>query len=108
VQAAPICQELGIEWWRHLVVTPYVDVPQSVHEFVRVFDHSVPATELVWHRDRKNRRIRVVRCEGWQLQFDNCLPQALVPGQQVEIGAKTWHRVIKGEGDLEIEITEWE
>ena len=90
------------------MVEPYRDAPHSQQQFVRVFDHSVEPTELVWHRDRRHRSIRVVRSEGWQLQFDNCLPTVLMPGQQLEIEAKTWHRVIKGEGDLEIEITEWE
>lgn len=72
----------------------------------RVFDKDVANEELIWHRDKKDRVIYVIEAQGWKLQKDNELPINLVDGQMLYITKETYHRVIKGHGDLVIDIEE--
>jgi hypothetical protein len=44
--------------------------------------------------------------EGWKLQLESGLPFVMVPGRTYEIPMRSWHRVIKGKGDLRIVIDE--
>jgi len=74
--------------------------------FLREFDSSVDESELVWHRDKRDRVIRVKGGTGWQLQLDNELPKDLVIGEQYIIPKEEYHRVIKGEDNLMLEIFE--
>jgi hypothetical protein len=75
-------------------------------KFRRVFNENVDSEELVWHRDREDRKIFVESSNGWMLQMDNELPQVLQEGQSYIIPKLTYHRVIKGTGDLKIVIDE--
>jgi len=43
---------------------------------------------------------------GWLLQFDNELPIELVEGEIYTIKKETYHRLIKGDDNLLIEIYE--
>lgn len=72
---------------------------------VRRFSHDIDPTELLWHRDLKNREIKVVEGSGWKIQIDNELPKDI---DSAFIPKKVWHRVIKGENDLVIQIKEWD
>ena len=74
----------------------------------RRFEGTVENTDLVWHRDANNRQIIVKESQGWQLQLDDELPQQLVEGNTYFIKAEQYHRLIKGQGDLVIEIIEEE
>ena len=74
---------------------------------IREFSEDVSTQELVWHRDRSDRAIRIVKGEGWQLQIENQLPFPLVPGKIYYIPKETYHRVIKGHSKLVIEIKEF-
>lgn len=78
---------------------PYVDRGN-----IRYFDHERSQDEYVWHRDQGNRTIKVLKGDGWQLQFDNCLPGLLTPGMVVTIPSGEYHRLIKGISPLSIEI----
>jgi hypothetical protein len=60
----------------------------------------------VWHRDRHDRVIEVVRGEGWMFQRDNSIPVHINEGSVFRINANEWHRLIKGRGDLVIKIHE--
>jgi len=75
-------------------------------KFRRVFTENVDSEELVWHRDREDREVFVESGNGWMLQMDNELPQVLQEGQTYFIPKETYHRVIKGSGDLKIVIDE--
>ena len=84
---------------------PYKQVTEN-HVIVRTFSEDVESEELVWHRDRKDRVVEVVQSNGWKFQMDNELPKTLESGDVVEIPKETFHRVIKGEGNLIIKIKE--
>ncbi len=74
----------------------------------RTFAKDVATDELIWHRDERNRTVKIIEARGWYLQFDDELPCLLVPGAEYKIPAQSWHRVIRKEDcdDLTIEITE--
>lgn len=73
---------------------------------VREFSKDVDSSELVWHRDRRDRHVRVRSGVGWQLQVENKLPKPLVPGKTYFIPKNMYHRVIKGSKNLVVEIRE--
>jgi hypothetical protein len=72
---------------------------------VRVFSESIEDEGLKWHRDRQDRLVEVIDSKGWELQFDNEIPVKLKKGMNIIIPEGTYHRVIKGDGDLKIKIT---
>lgn len=72
---------------------------------VRVFSESIEDEELKWHRDRQDRLVEVIDSKGWKLQFDNEIPVKLKKGMNIIIPEGTYHRVIKGDGNLKIKIT---
>jgi len=84
---------------------PYKEVIES-NVIVRTFSEDVESEELVWHRDKNDRVVEVIQSNGWKFQMDNELPKTLESGNVVEIPKETFHRVIKGEGDLIIKIKE--
>jgi len=72
----------------------------------RTFDEAIDEMELVWHRDKKDRMVKVIQSEGWKFQMDNELPIELKRGTELFIPKEVYHRVIKGNGKLKIEIKE--
>ena len=79
---------------------------ESNGRLIREFSADVDPDELVWHRDRADRQVKVQSGEGWQLQLENSLPKNLVPGEIYFIPKNTYHRVIKGQQHLIVEIEE--
>jgi hypothetical protein len=105
----PLRQELGLKWWRHLVVmTPYNDTHTTTNKFTRVFRENTSSGELEWHRDRKDRTVHVVECNGWKFQYDNQIPKEIKKGDTLHIKANEYHRILKGQGSLVVEIVEHE
>jgi hypothetical protein len=82
---------------------PYTQISEN-DIIIRTFSQDVDEEELVWHRDQKDREIKVLEETDWQLQFDNELPQVLK--NTIFIPKNTYHRVIKGNKNLVIEIKE--
>ena len=76
-------------------------------KMVRVFTPDVPVDELKWHQDIKDRKITIVEDGGWSFQIENKLPVKLSNAKQFSIPKFAWHRVIKGEGNLIVEIEEF-
>ena len=74
----------------------------------RTFSKSVNESELTWHRDKADRVIIVLNESDWYLQFDNELPKKLNLDEEHFIPKNTFHRVIKGDTDLMVEIIETE
>lgn len=88
------------------MVNPYKDVSLCEHHFFRTFEKDTEDDELIWHRDKRDREIRVVTGDGWLLQMDNELPIEMMIGKSYFIKAETYHRIIKGNNDLVLEIKE--
>lgn len=78
---------------------PYHDVGD-----IRIFYTTVGSDELVWHRDKQDRRVTVIEGEGWQFQFNGSLPIELTVGRLFEIPRDMYHRVIKGKTKLVLRI----
>lgn len=72
----------------------------------RVFDQNTDSDELVWHKDKKDREVKVLQSNGWLFQMDNEIPKELKEGDTIFIPKEIFHRVIKGNGDLKIQIKE--
>lgn len=85
---------------------PYDDINLNENEFIRVFHSNTAIEELVWHRDLKDREVRVVKGVGWKLQMDDCLPSYIHEGDVFQIPAMKYHRILKGVTDLILEIKE--
>ena len=71
---------------------------------LRKFGYNVDREDLIWHRDREDRVIKVIKGSNWSFQFDNKLPQKMKDGDTIIVKKNSWHRVIKGQGDLIIKI----
>lgn len=87
---------------------PYQDKQLKENTFERIFREHTNESELVWHRDRKDRTVKVIESDGWKFQADNKLPIELKEGDVINIKAKSYHRIHKGSGSLVVEITEHE
>lgn len=72
----------------------------------RVFKENTDTHELVWHRDRLDREVTVLESNGWMFQMDNELPIVLKEGDVIEIPKNTYHRILRGNGNLKITIKE--
>jgi|688.fasta_scaffold14148_15 hypothetical protein len=73
----------------------------------RLFKESTDNHELKWHFDKTDRKVKVVKSNGWELQMDNQLPIKLNEGDVITIPKGIYHRVIKGTGDLIVKIKEY-
>lgn len=71
---------------------------------LRVFKPDVDSEELKWHFDETDRKITVIKSEGWMFQLDNKLPFILSNGDVINIKANEYHRCIKGNGNLIIKF----
>jgi hypothetical protein len=85
---------------------PYTDKKLNNGAFIRTFDCNVLSEELVWHRDKSNRVIEILEGEGWEIQFDNGLPEKLIVGKTYIIPGYTYHRIKRGTTNLKIRVEE--
>jgi len=79
---------------------------RQVGYFNRNISADYSDTDYVWHRDRRDRKVVPIKCDGWHIQFDNEMPIEMEEGKEIFIEKNVYHRVIKGKGDLELQI--WE
>jgi len=89
---------------------PFDDFEKSIYKnvFTRVFKESVKKEQLIWHKDRKDRVVKVIYGTGWKLQYDNELPFELEVGQNYYIKKENFHRLLKGNSELKLEIKEYD
>tara|TARA_Y100001937_G_scaffold64192_1_gene87862 strand:+ start:1004 stop:1285 length:282 start_codon:yes stop_codon:yes gene_type:complete len=71
---------------------------------IREFDPNRDDAEFVWHRDMEDREIEVLEGEGWQFQYENCIPYHLQKGMVFDIPEGEYHRLIKGYNILKCRI----
>jgi len=70
---------------------------------IREFSQDTPSFEFVWHRDKEDRIVEAIHDTDWQFQLDNEIPQQLSKNK-LFIPKETYHRLIKGTGDLVVKI----
>lgn len=73
---------------------------------IREFRSDSNPDDLIWHKDKHDRVVTVVKSNGWKLQMETGLPFDLVEGKSYKIPALSWHRILKGRGNLLIKIKE--
>ena len=70
---------------------------------IREFSKDTPSFEFVWHRDKEDRWVQTTHKTDWLFQLDNEIPQRLTKNK-LFIPKETYHRLIKGTGDLVVKI----
>lgn len=85
---------------------PYLDLDLGDGLIHRYFDELTEDAELVWHRDRKYRKIKILKADKWYFQFDNEMPFELSEGMEFDIPSMSYHRILRGSGPLEVLIQE--
>ena len=83
---------------------PYTEIHISGKQYLREFKLSIPDKELIWHLDKEDRIVSVVKGSNWKLQLDNKLPVELKEGKEYFIPKLTYHRIIKGTDNLTIKL----
>ena len=81
---------------------PYSEKKEEGY-IIREFSQDTPSFELVWHRDKEDRIVQAAHDSDWQFQLDNEVPQRLSKNK-LFIPKETYHRLIKGTGDLVVKI----
>jgi len=70
---------------------------------IREFSEETSAFEFVWHRDKEDRLVEALHDTDWKFQLDNEIPKKI---DSVFIPKETYHRLIKGTGNLTVKIKE--
>jgi hypothetical protein len=82
---------------------PFKETSIGDNQYIREFSVDVYTDELEWHLDKEDRIVEVIEDGGWQFQLDNKLPIPLIG--KVYVPKETYHRVLKGNSKLIIQIT---
>lgn len=82
---------------------PYTDLNTEMG-WTRNFSSEVEPIDLKWHRDLEDRWIQAKESTDWLIQLDNQLPASL--NEETFIPAGVWHRLLKGTGELNLNIKE--
>lgn len=91
----------SLEEWEKENNYPFNEyVEEGYH--IRTFSKSVEDGELVWHRDKEDRIVEVIGESDWMIQLDNELPKLIT--ERIYIPKETYHRIIKGSGDLKVKV----
>lgn len=83
---------------------PYQEL-KSFDHIHRRFTQDIDEQELVWHRDKNDREVKIVGQTDWAFQLEDEIPQQLK--DTIFIRKRTYHRLIKGTGELNILIQEF-
>ena len=73
---------------------------------IRTFSPEVEDDELKWHQDLNDRKVTILESGNWSFQMEDELPTKLQNAKQIFIPKLVWHRVIKGDSKLVVEIEE--
>lgn len=83
---------------------PFTQTQLSENKEMRRFSKSLSDQELVWHRDREDRVVRMVEGKGWYIQLDGQLPRRMRLGESYHIPAASWHRIIRRAGATDLSV----
>jgi len=83
---------------------PFLEQQVNKNIYLRKFLNETEDEEYIWHRDQEDRIIEVLSSDGWKFQQENELPILLEEGITIYIPKLSWHRVIKGKGDLVVKV----
>ena len=75
-------------------------------KLVRTFSPDVDSDELKWHQDLMDRKVTIIESGGWSFQMEDNLPNKLSNDEQILIPKFVWHRVIRCDEQLVVEIEE--
>jgi quercetin dioxygenase-like cupin family protein len=89
------------------VSNPYIDLHIWKNLRIRSF-FNPNESELIWHRDKKDRLCVVLHGSAWKFQLDNELPIELSVGDSFVVPRQVYHRIIKGDSTLVLLIKEFE
>ena len=81
---------------------PYTEEKKDGY-LIREFSQDTPSFEFVWHRDKEDRYVQAMHDNDWSFQLDNDIPRKLLK-DKLFIPKQTYHRLIKGKGDLVVKI----
>ena len=81
---------------------PFKENKIKENVFIREFSQQTDSGEFMWHRDHEDRIIKSIGETDWLVQIDNELPKSI--NEEVFIPMGIYHRLIKGSGDLKIEL----
>lgn len=84
---------------------PYSQIVNN-NIIIRSFSKNIPPDELKWHRDEKDRIIKVIKGNNWFYQMDDSMPVEMKAGMEFFIQKDSWHRIIAGVNELIVQITE--
>lgn len=82
---------------------PYKETKISDNTFIREFNQETDSGEFMWHRDHEDRIIESIYPTDWLIQIDDELPKKIEGEVFIPMGV--YHRLIKGTGDLKINLT---
>lgn len=82
---------------------PYKESGDGFH-VVRVFESTTQEEELVWHYDKEDRIVVSSEETDWMIQMDNELPKPIEKDIPFLIKEGVYHRLIKGNETLVLEI----
>jgi hypothetical protein len=85
---------------------PYIEKKLSKNIFFREFKQITDSNEFVWHKDKEDRIIESIEKTNWLFQLDNELPIKI--DKKLFIPKETYHRIIKGTGNLLIKVEKLE
>ena len=89
------------------MVKPYTDVALCENSWIRIFDiNNAKEQDFVWHRDSRDRKIKVIYGANWYFQYDDSMPINITEGDVLYVEAMEYHRLIMGDTTLALYIQE--
>lgn len=82
---------------------PFTQSELRKNIYSRIFYSHSSSDEFVWHRDEEDRLVICENNTDWMIQMDDEFPITL-SNCKIYIPSGKWHRLIKGSGDLEVQI----
>jgi len=71
---------------------------------IRTFSSDLSEMELKWHFDKEDRTVICEYDTDWLFQIDDELPINIKKNTPIFIPEGTFHRIIKGTGDLVVKV----